>query len=136
MQVRHLEYPLVPKSVRMLTPGQVWALPLSDGPFQLHICSIVRSGGSILGCRPLEADGFEPGMFRGAEHHANRVVLRGLTPVRVQLPTDRELPVLCSSGYGVPTLLAERRFVTRTGASDAHPAAAADERRARQRRVR
>ena len=177
MRHKPLEYPFIPKSVRVLVPGQFWALPLSDGSFgccrviqtpppgpgasrvlflaalldwhgptkpsresiagaacikqsQLHICAVLRTGGAILGHRPLDAEGIEPWLFRGSEYHANSVVLRGLTPLRTQRPTDRDLPVLCTSGYGVLTLLAERRFVARGGTPDAQkPAAAAAERR-------
>jgi hypothetical protein len=80
-----------------------------------HIRAITRTGGSILGCRDLAADGITPWLFRGALCHTNSQVFQGLVPLRAQRPTDSELPVRPGWGYDVPRVIAEARFVKRTG---------------------
>jgi hypothetical protein len=162
MSERRLSYPLVPKSVEWLLPGQYWALPLSDGTFgcgrvievpghelrnsqmeflaavldwhaqteptgemiaghpcltqgRAHIRSITRTGGAILGHRELAADGITPWLFRRADHHRNSSVMRGFVPIRDQRPSDQGLPVLSVWGYLVPQVIADARFVKRTG---------------------
>ena len=80
-----------------------------------HIRAITRTGGALLGHRDLASDGVEPWLFRGAHHHANSEVLRGFMPLRPQTPEDRGLPVLSTWGYDVPRVVAEARFVKRTG---------------------
>jgi hypothetical protein len=76
-----------------------------------HIKVITESGGAILGHRPLELDHIEPCEFRGAMFHVNSYVLRGLKLLRPQEPSDRSLPVLDTWGYGVPAIIAEKRFI-------------------------
>ena len=76
-----------------------------------HIKVITKSGGAILGHRPLELDLIKPWEFRGAMFHVNSYVYRGLKLLRPQEPSDRSLPVLDTWGYRVPTIIAEERFV-------------------------
>jgi hypothetical protein len=78
---------------------------------QAHLKVITETGGSILGHRPLELDQIAPWEFRQAEYHANSRVLRGLEPIRPQRPNDSCLPVLSTWGYGVPVIVAEKRFL-------------------------
>jgi hypothetical protein len=78
---------------------------------EAHLKVVTKSGGCILGHRPLELDDIEPWEFRGAESHVNSHVLRGSHIVRPQEPTDGSLPVLSTWGYRVPTIIAEARFI-------------------------
>jgi hypothetical protein len=82
---------------------------------KVHVKAIVESGGCILGHRALELDKMEPWEFRGAEHHPNSYVRKGLQPVRPQRPADECLPVLVSWGFRVPEAIAEERFVRSAG---------------------
>ncbi len=75
-----------------------------------HIITIVKSGGAILGHRALQLDGIEPWLFRGAKHHHNSYVQRGIELVRPQTREDDSLPVITVWGYNVPTILAERKW--------------------------
>jgi hypothetical protein len=77
-----------------------------------HLKVITESGGAILGHRPLELDRIKPWEFRGAMFHVNSSVYRGLKPLRPQEPSDRSLPVLDTWGFRVPTIIAERRFIS------------------------
>jgi hypothetical protein len=76
-----------------------------------HFKTITKSGGRILGVRPLEADGIQPWEFRGAEGYMNSCIFRGLDQIRPQRPSDKELPLLSGWGYRVPVVKAERRWV-------------------------
>jgi hypothetical protein len=78
---------------------------------QAHIKTILETGGSILGYRPLELDGIQPWFFRGAECHINSYVQRGLTPTRPQRFSDDTLPVLSTWGFRVIQIIAETRFI-------------------------
>jgi hypothetical protein len=78
---------------------------------QVHLKAITQSGGCILGHRALELDHIEPWEFRGAEHHPNSFVYKGLQPVRPQEPADGRLPVLSAWGFLVEVQVAERRFI-------------------------
>jgi len=89
------------------------ALCLAQG--EAHIRAITRTGGEILGYRDLAADGIEPWVFRGATCWENSHLHRGLVPLRLQTPNDNDLPVLSTWGYEVPCVIAEARFVEKTG---------------------
>ena len=41
--------------------------------------------------------------------------MHGCAPIREQRRSDEHLPVLSTWGYNVPVVIAEARFVTRTG---------------------
>lgn len=80
-----------------------------------HIRAITRTGGQILGCRDLALDQITPWVFRGAHSWKNSRVFRGLVPYRPQTPEDEDLPILGTWGHGVPCMIAESRFVKRSG---------------------
>jgi hypothetical protein len=80
---------------------------------QAHLKTIIETGGCILGHRPLELDDIEPWEFRGAVHHRNSFVYKGLQPIRPQRPADGHLPVLSTWGFLVPLTIAEALFITR-----------------------
>ena len=74
---------------------------------RIHYKSIIRTGDSILGSRPLEADGLVPWLFRGSVTWLNSEVYEGLFPIRAQTPDDQELPVLGTWGLNVIRVAAE-----------------------------
>ena len=76
-----------------------------------HIKTIKETGGAVLGLRPLECDGVEPWLFRGARGHQNSYVSYGLEPKREQEEGDQDLPILSVWGYKYIQALAEHRFV-------------------------
>jgi hypothetical protein len=76
-----------------------------------HLKSTTETGGCILGYRALVLDTIEPWEFRGARHHVNSFVYKGLRPTRRQQPEDDRLPVLSGWGYRVPIVIAESRFI-------------------------
>jgi hypothetical protein len=78
---------------------------------EAHVKTITESGGRILGHRALELDNIEPWEFRGAKHHLNSFVHKGLRPLRRQQPADECLPILTTWGFLVPVLVAEGHFV-------------------------
>ncbi|MDB5388560.1 MAG: hypothetical protein JWM11_4206 [Planctomycetaceae bacterium] len=80
-----------------------------------HIRVITRTGGMVLGFRDLASDRIEPWTFRGAAFWKNSKVYRGLVPLRPQTQDDDLLPVRSGWGYNVPRIIAESRFVKRTG---------------------
>ena len=75
-----------------------------------HLKTILENGREILGCRPLEKDGIEPWVFRGASFWRNSFVQRGLIDIRPQTPDDDDLPVLHGWGYKVISIRAEDHF--------------------------
>ena len=81
----------------------------------VHIKAITESGGEILGHRPLELDGIEPWLFRGAHGWQNSSVQEGLIPIRPQTPEDKRLPVFSTWGYDFALGIAEARFVEKSG---------------------
>lgn len=80
-----------------------------------HIRAITRTGGTILGFRELSKDGIEPWFFRGAEFWKNSQVYRGLSPERPQTTKDSHLPILSTWGYNVVRVIAESRYVKKSG---------------------
>jgi hypothetical protein len=80
-----------------------------------HLKAITETGGSVLGYRALEEDGLEPWLFRGAHGWQNSDVQRGFIRIRPQTPEDRELPVFSVWGFDVAVVIADARFVKRSG---------------------
>jgi hypothetical protein len=76
-----------------------------------HLKAITEVGGVILGFRPLEHDGIEPWLFRGAHGWQNSNVMRGLEIVRPQTSADKHMPVISAWGYKVIQIAAESRFI-------------------------
>jgi hypothetical protein len=77
---------------------------------QAHLKAMTKTGGCILGHRPLELDNIEPWEFRGAQFHVNSYLYRGMDPLRPQQAADKSLPVLSTWGYHVPVVIVERHF--------------------------
>jgi hypothetical protein len=81
-----------------------------------HIVTIVRSGGKVLGNRPLELDGIQPELFLDAAGGPSVMLQRGLEVIGRASNQQRKIfPVLRTWGYGVPRLLADRAFCGDTG---------------------
>lgn len=78
---------------------------------KVHILTILRSGGCVLGQRDLELDGIEPWVFKEAHFHPNSWILRGLKRIRRQTPADFDLPLLGAWQTGVPCSVAEHEFL-------------------------
>jgi hypothetical protein len=109
------------RQTRMFLAGLMdWAgidVPTADGLVGcrvieqglVHIKTIGENGGKILGFRDLALDGIEPGLFLDASFAT--CVQYGLERLR---PFDRKkddhLPVLCTWGFGVIKILAEKHF--------------------------
>jgi hypothetical protein len=123
-------YPFVPRSATALTPGQFWAIPLSDGTFCCGRVIETKPPGSI-GARVsflagvLDWHDEQPPTFdaiagtkcldQGQAHlkiiTESGHVHQGLQPIRPQEPMDHSLPVLSTWGYRIPAIIAEARFI-------------------------
>lgn len=78
---------------------------------QAHIVTIVRSGGEVLGNRPLELDGILPGLFVDSAGGPHVRLQRGLEAIgRPSAEQKRTVPVLSTWGYRVPRVIASRAF--------------------------
>jgi hypothetical protein len=77
----------------------------------VHIKAIRENGGVVLGTRPLELDGIEPGQW--LSHPIDRVtwVYAGATPIRPAGLDDAGLPVIEGWGFKLIERLAEGAFV-------------------------
>ena len=75
----------------------------------VHVMTINKNGGEVVGFRDLALDRIEPWMFADAGW-ANWVQ-RGFDPVRAfDRKTDANLPVFSTWGFGVIKVLAEKHF--------------------------
>ena len=79
----------------------------------MHVKVVQQTGGEILGCRPLELDDIEPGLFLDqAPDSPNCKVQRGITVLGSATPEQRAtLQTHSTWGLRVIVLLAERFFV-------------------------
>lgn len=78
----------------------------------MHIRAITRTGGVVLGCRALEADGVEVPLFASA-HGVEAELLRGADAVRPLAADEAErYPMLAYWGFAAVQVHAERRFVS------------------------
>jgi hypothetical protein len=85
----------------------------------MHILSITRSGGSILGNRPLELDGVEPWLCINGGR-----IQRGYTDVRAwALADNTELPTYSGWGYNMIWLYAHKHFLGYLPRGDSEPTA-------------
>ena len=77
----------------------------------MHIKAITQTGGPILGCRPLEADGLAIPFLASGEGGPTTCLLRGADAI-APLPQEQwgSLPVLGYWGYTVIQDLADGRF--------------------------
>ena len=77
-----------------------------------HLKTITHCGGPILGLRPLELDNIKPDTFRGPLDSSGASSLYvGYKYLRKRRPSDVNLPLQNTWGYGVLQILAEHRFV-------------------------
>lgn len=83
----------------------------------VHLRTILRNGGEILGCRPLELDGIEPRLeVEGSK------LMQGFRVVRDATPEEQQsLYVASTWGYCFIVALAERHFVKKNPWSDRLP---------------
>ena len=72
----------------------------------MHVLAITRTGGAILGNRPLEIDGIKPWLFADGNS-----VRRGLTPVKFAFPRMKKLPDLGYWGYDVIWIYAQKHLL-------------------------
>lgn len=81
---------------------------------EMHIRTIQRNDGQILGWRPLELDGIRPRLCLDESPDSPTCHVKlGATPIGLATQEQRRtLTVYSTWGYGVIKLLAERRFVT------------------------
>src|SRR5688572_3200812 len=76
-----------------------------------HIKTITENRGEILGLRPLELDGIEPGLYLDSCGGPNCLVQRGYDVIgRASAKQKRELEVFSTWGYHVIVIAAEMRF--------------------------
>jgi hypothetical protein len=81
------------------------------GQGQAHIVTIQRSGGQILGNRPLELDGIQADLFLGSAAGPDVLLQRGLDVIgRASADQKKTIPVLSTWGFGVPRVIASRAF--------------------------
>lgn len=74
---------------------------------QMHVLAIQRSGGYVLGNRPLAEDGIEP-----LEFNHGGVIQRGYTPVNsLRGQNASQLPAFSTWGYNVIVLRAHKHFL-------------------------
>jgi hypothetical protein len=74
-----------------------------------HILAILKTGGEVLGCRPLEADGILPGVFLSHAAGPGVRLLCGLEDFGEATDNDRQTrKVLSTWGFKVAEVLAER----------------------------
>lgn len=77
----------------------------------VHIKTVLETGGSILGYRPLEADGIEPDLFLSHSFGPGCMLQRGFEIVRPATAKEQaELPTFSTWGYMVIQILAEKKF--------------------------
>ena len=104
------------------TPERIAGAPLLAQGFA-HVLAIQESGGSILGIRPLEADGLRPFLWRSpAAAAAQSWVYEGARRLRVATADDAALPVIVAWGFRYISHLAADVFGAhgaRRGAQDA-----------------
>jgi hypothetical protein len=76
---------------------------------QIHLRCILETGGEILGTRPLELDGIQPGRFLSESPGGNCRLMTGYSFGRIATPTEQEtLPVFPTWGYLVIRHRAEK----------------------------
>jgi hypothetical protein len=81
-----------------------------------HLRTILETGGSILGNRPLELDGIEPQLFLNSAGRSHVLVLRGFDPIRRATQYDiRTIPVLPTFGYMVICVVMPTSRLRRNG---------------------
>jgi len=78
-----------------------------------HVLTIRRSGGLILGRRPLEVDGMAPRLWLARPFTDDAWVYRGAERLRAAEPSDASLPTIVAWGVRYIAELAERTFVAR-----------------------
>jgi Immunity protein 26 len=72
----------------------------------MHIWAITKTGGVVLGNRPLHLDHLEPWTFI----HGN-TVQKGFTPIRPSTRADVTLPAFSWWGYDVIQVIGNKRFL-------------------------
>ncbi|HSI64804.1 MAG TPA: Imm26 family immunity protein [Candidatus Saccharimonadia bacterium] len=78
-----------------------------------HIKTILATGGSILGHRPLTADGIEPGLFLSQSPGKGCMLQRGFEILHPATASEQtELRTLQTWGYMVIQRMAEKHFRT------------------------
>jgi hypothetical protein len=76
-----------------------------------HIRAIREHGGSLLGMRPLEADGLVPDRWLSHAGGGTVWVYEGATRLRPATAADASLPIVSTWGYSVISVIAEQYLV-------------------------
>jgi hypothetical protein len=77
----------------------------------VHILAIRKHGGSLLGIRPLEADGIIPDRWLSHAGGGTVWVYEGATRLHPATAADADLPIVSTWGYSVISVIAEQFLV-------------------------